>query len=159
MKLLLAILQVFLILEIVLNSRLRTSAKTSSELRTNQNELTYRIQSKNKNYYAQLNGSGQFQVFSTAPSNGKPSDNLIWNSFTDKGKKGNGQGSAPFKVVMQQDGNLVIYDKNRAIWASDTNGKGSAPFSVIMQDDGNLVIYDSGNKPTWASNTMGRRLF
>ena len=35
------------------------------------------------------------------------------------GIKGN---TAPYTLLMQDDGNLVIYDsKNRAIWASGTN--------------------------------------
>src|SRR4051812_42710877 len=44
-------------------------------------------------------------------------------------------------VVMQADGNLVVYDDSipAALWASDTNGN---PNSVlVLREDGNLAIY------------------
>ncbi|MBP2173106.1 hypothetical protein J3E05_001438, partial [Methanococcus voltae] len=57
------------------------------------------------------------------------------------------------KLVMQSDGNLVIYKKdNKPIWASNTDGKGGN--KLVMQSDGNLVIYKKDNKPIWASNTV-----
>jgi hypothetical protein len=59
-----------------------------------------------------------------------------------------------YKVVMQGDGNLVLYSINRALWASGTSGKPVA--KAVMQGDGNLVLYDSQNKPYWASGTAGK---
>jgi regulator of extracellular matrix RemA (YlzA/DUF370 family) len=56
-----------------------------------------------------------------------------------------------FKVILQDDGNLVEYEGSRAAWASGTHGK---DLSAIMQNDGNLVIY-SGTTPEWTSNTAG----
>jgi hypothetical protein len=60
---------------------------------------------------------------------------------------------------MQQDGNLVIYDKNgdtnTAIWASNTVRQ-IGQYKLIMQNDGNLVIYNSAMTAIWASNTVGR---
>ncbi|MBF0431764.1 MAG: hypothetical protein HQK83_10825 [Fibrobacteria bacterium] len=53
-------------------------------------------------------------------------------------------------LVMQPDGNLVLYrttDKN-ILW--DTKTSGHAGAFVILQKDGNLVIYD-GNKAIWSS--------
>jgi Cys-rich protein (TIGR01571 family) len=59
-----------------------------------------------------------------------------------------------FKLCMQGDGNVVVYDGNTATFATDThNHGGSHPFRLIMQGDNNLVCYDSGNSPVWASNT------
>jgi hypothetical protein len=44
-----------------------------------------------------------------------------------------------FRVVLQRDGNLVVYDNhNKALWASGTNGKTVS--RCTMQTDGNLVI-------------------
>lgn len=58
-----------------------------------------------------------------------------------------------FRVVLQDDGNLVVYDnQNRALWASGTNGQ--AVSQCIMQTDGNLVIYGYYNA-IWASGTWG----
>ena len=41
---------------------------------------------------------------------------------------------------MQGDGNLVIYEGSKALWASHTNGHPGAYFAV--QDDGNIVVYE-----------------
>jgi len=87
-----------------------------------------------------------------------------------------------FRVYMQDDGNLVLYDAvGVALWASLTHGKpgawlinqgdgnlvlyhngvavwhsgthGHGPSNLIMQDDGNLVLYKAGGVATWASGT------
>jgi hypothetical protein len=53
-------------------------------------------------------------------------------------------------VVMQPDGNLVVYSwSGKALWASASHGGGPI---LAMQNDGNLVIY-SGSRPIWASHT------
>jgi hypothetical protein len=62
--------------------------------------------------------------------------------------------SEQYQVIMQTDGNLVIYVSGTAIWASGTAGTGSANY-LAMQDDGNLVIYTSAGKAVWASGTYG----
>jgi len=62
--------------------------------------------------------------------------------------------SGQYKLNMQGDGNLVVYDNGTAIWASNTPGTGSGNY-VAMQGDGNLVVYTSAGKPVWASNTAG----
>ncbi|XP_020574364.1 mannose-specific lectin-like [Phalaenopsis equestris] len=66
---------------------------------------------------------------------------------------GGGQSLAqgPYIFIMQKDCNLVLYDNNKAVWATGTNGKASGCY-VTMQRDGNLVIY-SGTRVIWASNT------
>ncbi len=58
-------------------------------------------------------------------------------------------------LVMQGDGNLVVYDdlSHQALWASSTVGKGAF---AAMQADGNFVIYNYVNKAVWASNTCCR---
>lgn len=58
------------------------------------------------------------------------------------------------KLILQSDGNLVIYGPHGATWGSGTDGKPAA--YVTMQSDGNLVIYNSSNKPLWGSGTEGR---
>ncbi|KAH0465907.1 hypothetical protein IEQ34_006010 [Dendrobium chrysotoxum] len=57
----------------------------------------------------------------------------------------------PYLFIMQQDCNLVLYDNNKAVWATGTNGRASGCI-LKMQTDGNLVIY-SGTRVIWASNT------
>jgi hypothetical protein len=84
-----------------------------------------------------------------------------------------------FRLLMQDDGNLVLYaiDGNAihkyyqelggtpanlpqaileagyptAVWATGTNGK--AVNRCDMQYDGNLVLYSPSNQPVWASGT------
>src|SRR5690606_34814330 len=45
-------------------------------------------------------------------------------------------------LVMQTDGNLVIYDSGSPVWATSWLGVPLASGSyVVMQEDGNLVMY------------------
>jgi hypothetical protein len=56
------------------------------------------------------------------------------------------------RVIMQDDGNLVIYDpQEHPVWASNTAGHPGA--WLIVQDDGNVVIYDTNGNALWATNT------
>ena len=85
-----------------------------------------------------------------------------------------------YHLVFQEDGNLVVYDKDKNVyWASNIQNRGARAElqrdgnlvvydysrrsvfasnsnnkggnTLRMQDDGNLVIYDRYNKPIWAS--------
>lgn len=60
-----------------------------------------------------------------------------------------------YRLVLQADGNLVLYRKSdgKSLWASGTNG--TAVRQAIMQSDGNFVIYGF-NGALWASHTHGR---
>jgi len=60
-------------------------------------------------------------------------------------------GGAGARLVMQNDGNLVLYDiNNKPVWNSETSGKGTS--SLSLQEDGNLVIYNTSGA-TWSSGT------
>ncbi|HUC35848.1 MAG TPA: hypothetical protein VMR97_01850 [Acidimicrobiales bacterium] len=92
-----------------------------------------------------------------------------------------------YELVMQSDGNLVIYFSGRAIWSSGSYGNagdylamqsdgnlvirsssgtalwntgtyGNAGDHLAMQSDGNLVIYSSSGSALWASNTLQQEL-
>jgi hypothetical protein len=55
--------------------------------------------------------------------------------------------------IMQQDGNLVVYNASaEAVWASNTAGNPGS--RLVVQDDGNVVIYRPDGTPVWASNTV-----
>jgi hypothetical protein len=58
-----------------------------------------------------------------------------------------------YTLIMQGDGNLVLYQGSTPLWASNTVGSGAD--EAIMQGDGNLVLYTSAGAPVWASNTAG----
>ena len=58
-------------------------------------------------------------------------------------------------LIMQSDGNLVLYrnDNGRPLWATNTWGR---PVNhAIIQGDGNFVCYDAAGHPYWASGTNG----
>jgi len=59
-----------------------------------------------------------------------------------------------FHAIMQSDGNFVVYEGQRALWASNTQN--NVGHHVIVQSDHNLVVYDRENRAHWASNTQGR---
>jgi hypothetical protein len=62
--------------------------------------------------------------------------------------------SGRYQLILQSDGNLVIYDlgeDNRATWSSRTNGQ--AVSKAVMQTDGNFVIYGPDANALWATNT------
>lgn len=59
-----------------------------------------------------------------------------------------------YRLVMQGDGNLVLYSYKRALWSSGTAGKPAT--RLVMQGDGNLVIYDTQGKAYWSSGTAGK---
>ena len=71
----------------------------------------------------------------------------IWASGT------HGKGRGPHHLIMQRDGNLVIYDADhRPTWSTNTHGSGKSCYFRV-QDDGNLVVYNYYDKAIWASNT------
>jgi hypothetical protein len=62
----------------------------------------------------------------------------------------NSTGKAPYKLYMQEDGNLCLYDdRGTPVWCTNTYGKGQKPFKAIIQDDGNFVVYDKNKSVIW----------
>ncbi|MBF0425264.1 MAG: hypothetical protein HQL66_05555 [Magnetococcales bacterium] len=62
----------------------------------------------------------------------------------------NTSGKTSDRIVMQSDGNLVIYNGTSAVWASNTAGKGGA--YLKLGTDGNLIMVQ-GSATVWATNT------
>ena len=58
------------------------------------------------------------------------------------------------KLILQQDGNLVLYRGTKVLWSTGTNKV--AVRDAIMQGDGNFVLYRKDNKAIWASGTVGK---
>ncbi|MFC4118093.1 hypothetical protein [Nonomuraea zeae] len=60
------------------------------------------------------------------------------------------------QLIMQTDGNLVLYNNGRAVFATGTTETWTQPpaYKAEFQTDGNFVVYNY-NPPTarWASNT------
>lgn len=59
-----------------------------------------------------------------------------------------------YKLVLQGDGNLVLYASGKgALWSTRTNR--SKASCLVMQGDGNLVLYRYGGGVLWSSKTNG----
>lgn len=59
-----------------------------------------------------------------------------------------------YTLTLQDDGNLVLAVRGKAIWASGTNGQNVVRAEV--QQDGNFVLY-TADKPVWHSDTQGKK--
>lgn len=59
-----------------------------------------------------------------------------------------------YSLVMQHDGNLVLYDGGQPVWASNTSGGPGC--RAVFQGDGNFVVYRSDGQPLWSTQTAGR---
>ena len=57
-----------------------------------------------------------------------------------------------YRLIMQGDGNLVLYKGSAALWSTQTDGNTGA--YAMMQGDGNLVVY-AGGVAKWNSQTNG----
>ncbi|HAS39226.1 MAG TPA: lectin [Microscillaceae bacterium] len=94
---------------------------------------------------ALVSNNGHYQFIYQKDGNlvlSKTSDKtILWSSET--------QGKASDKVVMQADGNLVIYEGTTSVWASNTVGHPNAYLTVQM--NGKAMIYQ-GEKAIWSTN-------
>jgi len=75
---------------------------------------------------------------------------LIWSSRTQN------KGQPPYKLVMQEDNQLVIYDgSGSCIWGSQTNAEGVRGGWAKLKNTGSFVIFDGDgiNNPLWCTRT------
>lgn len=59
-----------------------------------------------------------------------------------------------YTLTLQNDGNLVLYARDQAVWSTETNGQDVVRAEV--QTDGNFVLYTS-EKPVWHTDTKGKK--
>jgi hypothetical protein len=57
------------------------------------------------------------------------------------------------ELVMQGDGNLVLYVRHSPVWASNTGGTDAR--EAVMQANGDLLVRSSGGTVRWDSGTSG----
>jgi hypothetical protein len=70
--------------------------------------------------------------------------------------EGDGTGSGATRLILQPDGNLVMYDVwyGYPVWSSNTQGKPMV--QVLVQYDGNVVGYNRDRSVAyWSTNTAG----
>ena len=107
--------------------------------------LQFVRQVENGSYFLIIQGDGDLILYT---SNHFVPQHALWSSKT------NGKGTAPYRLVMQDDDNLVVYDTwNAPTWASYTCKKGTRGHYLIIQDDRNAVVYDGSGVPRWSSRT------
>ncbi|MCV7259025.1 LysM peptidoglycan-binding domain-containing protein [Mycobacterium shimoidei] len=59
-----------------------------------------------------------------------------------------------YTLTLQDDGNLVLASRGKAIWATGTDGQNVVRAEV--QRDGNFVLY-TADKPVWHTDTKGKK--
>lgn len=99
----------------------------------------FKLSSCNGLYHLDMQGDGNLVAYTRFGE-------VVWASGTN--------GHRAEQVIMQSDGNLVIYFTDREPWATHTTGQpGDRNGFFRMQDDGNLVVYNAGSLPRWSSDT------
>ena len=58
------------------------------------------------------------------------------------------------ELVMQSDGNLVVYKNGASVWASGTAGSGAT--YMALGGDGNLGVYTESGLALWKTNTSNK---
>ena len=94
--------------------------------------------STNKEYYAEMQNDGNFVVYKGKSFLPK---NAIWSTST------NGLGKAPYHCILEETGNLKLYDaRPKTLWQSYSANKGIPPYYLQLRDNGSLIIIDSSSK-------------
>jgi O-glycosyl hydrolase/glycerophosphoryl diester phosphodiesterase len=58
-------------------------------------------------------------------------------------------GAGADRLILQEDGNLVLYQGTTIVWASNTVGSGAIWLS--MRDDGSFALFNKANQEVWVS--------
>ncbi|GIL60535.1 hypothetical protein Vafri_15083 [Volvox africanus] len=103
--------------------------------------------SPKKRFTLTLQGDGNLVLYDTThPSHS--CKGALWAT------KPAGGGRYPFRLVIKDNGELVLVDsRGKIFWVSGTAGNGTPPYRLMVQDDGNVVLYDNYNTKTWRTNT------
>ena len=103
-------------------------------------DATTYLRTPDDKYTLVLQQYGVLRGYSTVPPT------ITWGSSTTAP-----HGAAPYRLVMQSDGDLVIMDTtNKLIWSSGTSGKGTAPYRLVLQ--GTTATVQSASGPVWCVN-------
>ena len=85
-------------------------------------------------------------------------DDVVADTLTEGQKLAKGESitsnNGAYKLILQDDGNLVLYARDHVVWATGTDGQNVVRAEV--QTDGNFVLY-TPDKPVWASQTKGKK--
>jgi len=98
--------------------------------------------SQNRLYSFSMHRNGSIILRKAESANSKRK-RILWDSGT--------AGTPVSKLMMQVDGNFVMYYNGKPRWSTSTNGHPGS--YLVMQNDGNAVIYTKNRKAIWATNT------
>ncbi|MDQ1532147.1 MAG: pseudomonalisin, partial [Microbacteriaceae bacterium] len=97
------------------------------------------------------------QVASGTPPTGTPPPALLGNTVPGGTAFAAGQylrsANGQYQLIMQGDGNLVLYTQGRALWSSGTAGHPGS--TAQFQGDGNLVVYGPDGAALWNAGSVG----
>ena len=98
---------------------------------------------------------GYYVTVSDATTGGEPGPDRVVRNETLTAGQSRISPDGRYKLLMQGDGNLVLYvvATNQALWASNTYNSGA--IRATLQGDGNFVVYAANNVPKWSTNTWG----
>lgn len=101
---------------------------------------------RNGPFYFESQTNGAYDIYETDSQCG--CIKLAWVAFANF--------SQPEYMIMQPDGNLVVYNAwgHNVVWDSGVTGSNLSPYALI-QSDGNLVVYGQANNqdPLWSAAT------
>ena len=117
-------------------------SQITSQQRLLSNDVMHRYLSLVKNLWPR----GEFEQFSPF---GKTIRRISRNTTFEKGDSVD---TRLFRLVFQDDGNLVLYRKSSstAVWSTQSGGTGER---AVYGSDGNLVVYDWDDKAVYESRT------
>ena len=97
-----------------------------------------RVTSQDGRYVLIYQGDGNLVLYGNGTS--------LWHTGT--------HGTSPGYVMLQHDGNFVLYDASqRPLWSTGGATIGHSDAWLIVQNDGNVVIYSGGGVPLWDTGT------
>jgi len=94
------------------------------------------LQSKNMMYQACVQMDGNLAVY-TLMNYLNPNTRILYSTNIQN------KGYPPYRLTLQPDGFLSIFDANYyQIWKSPNSAQGMPPYSLIIEDTGILNLYD-----------------
>ncbi|MGH9297344.1 MAG: family 43 glycosylhydrolase [Acidimicrobiales bacterium] len=84
--------------------------------------------------------------------------NLVLYWLTEAAWQTRTSGHAGAHATMQRDGNLVVYEGNKPLWSSRSGGNAAAAFTLSVLQDGNVVIDHPGGRQLWSSHSETSRV-
>ncbi|MGM1062736.1 S8 family serine peptidase, partial [Saccharothrix sp. Mg75] len=99
-------------------------------------------------------GSPNLLLFTGSAPPPQPSNDTLLRGEALQAGQSRTSADGRFTLVMQGDGNLVLYTAaGQALWHTNTHGTGAT--HAVLQGDGNLVVYTAAGVAKWNTGTWG----